>query len=208
MASRNFARKIGDNARTGRKTPPFSAPPLTVGREASAGHDVMDGRGIRQLPAPRRPHAEEARQIGAQGFLVGGQRLDRLGRSVEQGAIAHARRLREKVPQRLRNGESQPEVMGGQRPLELPGQPAFRLALLADRTVAMAAAACDQRWLAAVLVRVDDRPTGAAPAIDDGLNHPLVAAGHRLAELGQVRRSMATKELLKGAPLRGPPSVH
>nr|WP_287640389.1 hypothetical protein [Accumulibacter sp.] len=65
------------------------------------------------MPAPRRPHAEEARQIGAQGFLVGGQRLDRLGRSVEQGTIAHARRLREKVPQRLRNGESQPEVMGG-----------------------------------------------------------------------------------------------
>jgi hypothetical protein len=111
----------------------------------------------------------------------------------------------QKCSQRCGHGEGQHEVRGRQLAFKLVGEPLIGLALLAHRTVAVAAAAGSDMRLAAVLALIHDRSCRRAAAVDDRRDDPCVRRWHRVAELRPIRRPMPAEDLLDGTHVTDPP---
>jgi hypothetical protein len=92
--------------------------------------------------------------------VIARQGLDGAGGRFEQRPVAHALVAGQKGPQGLGDSEGEHEVMAGQLTFELALQPQVRLAVLALRTMAVAAGGGDYMGMAAVLALVANRPEG------------------------------------------------
>ena len=102
-------------------------------------------------------------------------------------------------PQRLRHGEGKHEVLAGQLAPPVPFQPRVPLALLAARTVPVAARAMDHVPLPTRLAHVEGRAGGLGMAVGNRRDHFLVDLGHGRAEPFEVGRPVRAKELLEEA---------
>jgi hypothetical protein len=125
-----------------------------------------------QLSAPGVQHAEQPGRFGAEEPWIGGQRLDRPGRGLEQRLIADALMRAKECAQTLRHGEGEHEVMPGQLALELTLQPGLCLVMLAARAVSVAATARDQMGLAAFLAVIQHVAGLIGATAHDRADHP------------------------------------
>jgi len=89
-------------------------PGAILARQGPAGDQVMDvGMELKLAPLGVQ-HAQESGRIGAAELGIGAKGLDRLGRRLEQGAIAATLVRAQEPPQRWRHREGEQEIVRGQ----------------------------------------------------------------------------------------------
>jgi hypothetical protein len=88
--------------------------PGRAGRgEATAGPDVMAGRVVRELPAPRLQDTGATREVRPDETLVCGEPCEGCSRGVDHGVVPEAWRRAEKGAQEVRDGEGKEQGRSG-----------------------------------------------------------------------------------------------
>jgi len=174
-------------------------PAGAIPARAAARDDVVDVGMILELTAPGLEHAEEACQIGADKAVVFGQQLQGLGGGLKQGVVGGFCVGADEVPQLLRHGKSDQEIVCGEASGHLLGEPLLGFMVLAVGAVPIAAGALDEMALVAGSAEVEGKAELTASAVGDGLDDFSVFVGDALAVALEVLGCELREDLFDGA---------
>ena len=129
----------------------------------------MDGRVVRELPAPGMPDARETREVCPEKALVCGQSLEGRGRRVQQGLVRGAVRRAEDGSARCRDREGAEEVRPRELWVQVVLEPRLGCMLLTLGTVAVATGRSDSVLPPAVWALIKARAVMSAAAVLEAL---------------------------------------
>jgi len=195
--SKESLEMIGQRSLVEEELVALGAPLSLIQTQSSGGDEVMDMRMIDQSAAPGVEDAQHS-QSGSQPLGVGGQILQGPGTGVEENAITELGMRTNPVPQRIREGEGDEEVAGGQEQLSLFPEPGVGIGLSATRAMPIVTGVVGEVVCAAVGTDVEGSPSFGSLTTEDFPQDLTVTDGHGRVILLQISRCPTEQDFVEG----------